>query len=292
MHGVNASMFCAIRSSTNLPWLIFAAFCARPAVADSCLAVASGGAREHLPRSEVEKSMLRNPHFGCTPRVLAECSIVFALVSPSYASDPHPTAGEAVEVVSGIDRRRSSKPTIGTFFDADEVWRLASTASPTRAERQVDGEIILVGFALTAPDSIDDDIAKLHDLVKVKRMVMPSLDLRVVSYRIRSESSVTSVLDRLRADHRISSAQADVAYRAVEEPTRLPSVEHSSRLSIAGSLAPRMKKSMTLNPTAHRAVSPHGIPLSRLSAARLKCVDVQRSPGDYELDLVELCRAL
>lgn len=243
-------------------------------------------------------------HLGSPTRLIAGCAILLALASPSHASDPHPTLELRVAMASDADTRQSHNPADPTFNSAGDIWRLVHSAYPPRVEGQVDREAILATLAATTPESTDDDIAKEHELVLVGRRVMPSLSLRVVSYRVRGEASVASVVARLRADHRISSAQAGVVYRPVEMeraeafegPTRertsarqahLASAPEPSRSPAARSLVPSKKMLHSNQRHAVKKFTP-----ARLSAAQRKCMDVQRTPSDYDFDLVELCGTL
>ena len=244
-------------------------------------------------------------HLGSPGRVIAGYAILLTLGSFSHASDPHPTQELRMAVVSDADTRQSHNLADPTFNSYGDIWRLVHSAHPPRGEGQADRETILATFASTTPESTDDDIAKEHELVLVDRRVMPSLSLRVVSYRVRGDASVASVIERLRADQRISSAQADVVYRPVEmkraeafegptrerasarQATHLASAPEPSRSPAARSLAPSKKMHHSNQRHALKEFTP-----ARLSAAQRKCMDVQRTPSDYDFDLVELCGTL
>ena len=70
-----------------------------------------------------------------------------------------------------------------------------------------------MAFALSVPQSIDEDIAKQHGLELVDRTELPSLGLRVVRYRAQANSPIAPIIANLRKDQRISSAQASAEYR-------------------------------------------------------------------------------
>ncbi len=75
---------------------------------------------------------------------------------------------------------------------------------------------MLVSFTLSAPDGVELEIAKEHNLELVSKLPLPTLGIRVVRYAIPDSRPVAAVIARLRADQRVSSAQVNVQYRQIE----------------------------------------------------------------------------
>jgi hypothetical protein len=87
---------------------------------------------------------------------------------------------------------------------------LAQSTPPTAAD--ADGDTILAGFPLSAPETIEEDVAKAHKLEIVRRFALAALDKRIVVYRPNDGRSVAEAVAALKADLRVSSAQASVRY--------------------------------------------------------------------------------
>ena len=71
--------------------------------------------------------------------------------------------------------------------------------------------------SVLGPESLDEEVAKAHGLEIVGRNTMSSLGLRLVRYRIPDGRSLSSVVERLKADPRVESAQANVRYALPEQ---------------------------------------------------------------------------
>ena len=108
---------------------------------------------------------------------------------------------------------RPGLPARETEIDADLKPLLAQNGPPSKTGAVFGDDTILVAFALSVPQSIDEDIAKQHGLELVDRTELPSLGLRVVRYRAQANSPIAPIITNLRKDQRISSAQASAEYR-------------------------------------------------------------------------------
>ena len=108
---------------------------------------------------------------------------------------------------------RPGLPVRETEIDADLKLLLAQNGPPSKTGAAFGDDTILVAFALSVPQSIDEDIAKQHGLELVDRTELPSLGLRVVRYRAQANAPIAPIIANLRKDQRISSAQANAEYR-------------------------------------------------------------------------------
>ena len=96
-----------------------------------------------------------------------------------------------------------------------------------------------MAFALSVPQSIDEDIAKQHGLELVDRTELPSLGLRVVRYRAQANAPIAPIIANLRKDQRISSAQTNAEYRL---PSQSGPATEVSRLKDRLGLARQAKR--------------------------------------------------
>ncbi len=107
--------------------------------------------------------------------------------------------------------------TFGTAYDhpanAEEAEQIAAK---TEIDDGASSEFVLVSFTLSAPDGVEADIAKEHNLELVSKLPLPTLGIRVVRYVVPDSRPIAAVLARLRADQRVSSAQVNVQYRQLE----------------------------------------------------------------------------
>ena len=132
------------------------------------------------------------PHFKLGSRSAVICAILFSAVGwPAHASDLQPTAGVRLAAVSNGDTRQSPRLARRSSERTGEIWQLVQSASPTTVEGQPNEATILAAFASSTPGSIDEDVAKQHDLEIVKRVMVSSLGLRIVTYRVRVVGSLT-----------------------------------------------------------------------------------------------------
>jgi hypothetical protein len=111
------------------------------------------------------------------------------------------------------------------------IWLLVQNALPATAEGSV-GDTVLAAFPLSAPDSVEEEVAKEYKLELVDRQTLPSLGLRIARYRVPDLRSLATVVDRLRADERVNSAQATVQYRRLDPS--VPETEVSGLKKLPG----------------------------------------------------------
>lgn len=88
--------------------------------------------------------------------------------------------------------------------------RLAQGPSPDEAVGS--GETILAGFPASAPESVEEDVAKAHALEIVRRFTIESLDTRIVVYRAKDARTAADVVAALKQDLRVASAQVNMRY--------------------------------------------------------------------------------
>lgn len=96
---------------------------------------------------------------------------------------------------------------------ADEARQEVAQA---RADQNGEREQVLVSFTTSAPDGVEIEVAKAHKLELMSKLPLPTLGLRIVRYAIPDSRTADAVLASLRADTRVSSAQANIQYQQVE----------------------------------------------------------------------------
>lgn len=109
-----------------------------------------------------------------------------------------------------------------------DVLQLVQAQAPNGIEGLASEDLIIVAVDASKPESLDEEIAREHKLEIVGRLVMSSVGLRVISYRPADAQPTDKLIERLRADSRITSAQENVAYQAIAPattPDRLTSVK-------------------------------------------------------------------
>jgi hypothetical protein len=87
-----------------------------------------------------------------------------------------------------------------------------STAAANPGSREV-----LATFALSSPESVEEEVAKELGLQLVERSQAFDLGYRIVRYRVPDDGKIAGVIARLRADPRVGKAQANVQYTLPEE---------------------------------------------------------------------------
>lgn len=140
-------------------------------------------------------------------------------VEPAHATDPRSEGRLHVASVgdggTSIMHRPAPRDTESTR-DLRQLVQNTPADQGGPAQDGAENTTILAAFHTSTPESTEEELAKQHGLEIVRRMTLPSLDLRVVTYRARHGSASAEIVQRLRADPRVSSAQVNVAYRAVE----------------------------------------------------------------------------
>jgi hypothetical protein len=150
-------------------------------------------------------------------RVAIAGAAVALLAGAAHATDPQSEGRIRVAAAGDGGMPPYQRPAQGDV--GRDIWQLVqntATDQDSSAQVPVDAATILAAFHASAPESTEEELAKQHGLEIVRRMTLPSLNLRVVTYRARDGSNPAEVVQRLRADQRVSSAQMNVAYRAVE----------------------------------------------------------------------------
>lgn len=105
---------------------------------------------------------------------------------------------------------------------------LAESPLPVSVEAGSSEETILAAFALSAPHSLEEEVASEHKLQLLDRMEVPLVGLRIVRYRVPDSRPITMVITSLRRDQRVSKAQASVQYR---RPSQGPPAAEVSSLA-------------------------------------------------------------
>jgi hypothetical protein len=101
----------------------------------------------------------------------------------------------------------------GSSLRAEEPEQIAAQTSVDESALR---ESVLVSFTLSAPDGVENEVAKDYNLELVSKLPLPTLGLRVVRYAVPDSRSIASIIAKLRADQRVSSAQVNVQYRQID----------------------------------------------------------------------------
>jgi hypothetical protein len=131
----------------------------------------------------------------------------------AHATDPRPEARLRVAAIG--EAITSQRPAQRDAAGTRELWQLVQETTTDQGgpiQVAADAAIILTAFHASAPENTEEELAREHGLEIVRRVTLSSLDLRVVTYKLRDSSISAEILERLRADPRVSS----VAYRAIE----------------------------------------------------------------------------
>ncbi len=149
--------------------------------------------------------------------LVAAGAILAVLGQTVDAADPQ--SGARVRVAAIGDAAAPRQAARGDAAGARDLWQLVQNTTAQDQGGAVQAAehtaTILAAFHASAPESTEEELARQHGLEIVRRLTLSSLDLRVVTYKLR-DGSVSEIVERLRADPRVSSAQTNVAYRGIE----------------------------------------------------------------------------
>jgi len=106
-------------------------------------------------------------------------------------------------------------PSISTGYD---VWRLAQNGDRGNPDIAADRGTILVAIKPSMPEGAEAEIAKHYGLEIDRQVKFGTLELRLISFRVPASRDVNALLDQLRGDPRVSSAQHNFAYRPKVPP--------------------------------------------------------------------------
>ena len=174
----------------------------------------------------------------------------------------------------GEDFTASASSTRRTRSQQD-LWLLVQSAQSRTPSATPHEELVLAAFPSSASESLDEEVAKTHGLEIAGRNTMSSLGLRLVRYRIPDGRSLSNVVERLKADPRVESAQANVRYALPEqqspiemsrpgEPTAAP-----QRIGKAGS---RPASLASARPEPKQNGAPHKMPGRSQAMGKIKRV--------------------
>ena len=148
-------------------------------------------------------------------------------------------------------------------------WWLAQNTPLKTGEGSA--ETILAQFPLSAPESVEEDVAKQHGLELVRRFTIEFLNKRIVVFRVPDARAVTDVVVALKADQRVDSAQANFRYGL---PEQQPPEREINELK--QSPAPNAKQEKRHTSPSGRKIALHA--KSRVEAEeRLKTAQVTRT---------------
>jgi hypothetical protein len=114
---------------------------------------------------------------------------------------------------------------------AIDALQLAQSLALPNPEEPLQEDLVIVAIDASQPDSLAEAIATEHKLEITRRLAMTSIGMRIISYRrLLDAQPIAAILERLRADDRVTSAQINVAYRPLPaEPTRVTNVPPEQR---------------------------------------------------------------
>jgi len=203
-------------------------------------------------------------------------SAVFCVLNsePAHADNTRSMRPERVAPVSGPTPSVQRTRRAGSSKD---VWLLVQSAPPSGLAVGSSEEALAV-FPASAPESLDEEVAKAHGLEVVGRSTISSVGLRLVRYRIPDARALSTVVDRLKADPRVETAQANFSYGLSEHKARPIEVSKPSEPAVAphqrgkddsraaslASVEPGPKQKLARRKASGRSESPRAI--KRLSS--------------------------
>jgi hypothetical protein len=149
---------------------------------------------------------------GPTPLAITLGTLICACLGSSRSSDAADLISPPLAHVAAaaIDSGPShpSRRDLRSEERIELEWLLAQSATPPTAS----GETIIAVFPSSAPESVEEDVAKEHKLEFVRRLEVGSSDRRIVVYRVRDGRSAAEAVAALKGDLRVSSTQPNVRY--------------------------------------------------------------------------------
>jgi hypothetical protein len=138
-----------------------------------------------------------------------------------HAGEPQsPAAVEVAAVAPGRDDTAVSRRAVGDGTAQLELLLAQNTAPDASEERE---HTVLAGFPMSAPQSVEEGVAKAYKLEIVRRITVQSLARRIVVYRIKDGRAPADLVAALEKDARIVSVQVNVRYASpLPEPEAAP----------------------------------------------------------------------
>jgi hypothetical protein len=131
-----------------------------------------------------------------------------------------PAALEVAAVAPGRGDAAVSRRAVGDGTAELELLLVQNTVPDAPEERE---HTVLAGFPLSAPESVEEAVAKAYKLEIVRRITVQSLARRIVVYRIKDGRAPADLVAALEKDARIVSAQVNVRYASpLPEPEAAP----------------------------------------------------------------------
>jgi hypothetical protein len=97
----------------------------------------------------------------------------------AHADDPQSIRPEGLAAVSS-DPMLSVRRDHRRAGSGEDIWLLVQSAQPEMVEAKSNEESVLAVFPSSAPESLEEEVAKAHGLEIVGRTTIPSLGLRLV----------------------------------------------------------------------------------------------------------------
>jgi hypothetical protein len=156
-------------------------------------------------------------------RAGAPAAVAVSLAFGSVSDVRMASAGEATPGASQVAALTLEDPIRSAPFpdrgstSIDRLRRLAQSA-PRAADGAGEDDTILVAVGLSAPEDVEEAVAKDFGVEIVSKVRLANLGVRLVRYRVPDLRPIETVLARLNADRRIIGAQLNVRYQAIPRP--------------------------------------------------------------------------
>jgi hypothetical protein len=206
-----------------------------------------------------------------------DAAIVAGLVllnaSPLVAGEP--ATGLQIAAVGHDQPQLRSRTTRSTPAREAEVAQLLAQIETLAARKEgaVAINVVLVELAPDLPPGTAEALAKDHGLAIVDILDFPSLQLRLIRYRVDDGTAIGDVLPKLRQDARVRSAQTNVVYRIPEQrqpaPATPPSITARApqEAEAPSPPPPRAQGKATAAKAAARKSASSGLPASVSSSS-------------------------
>lgn len=154
--------------------------------------------------------------------------------------------------VTGTQARMNGSSVMPLALAVCVVFVAACIGTASAGEPPTSGAAIVVTFPITAPDSMEQDVATQYHLEPIERRTSQVLARRIVVYRIPAGRTQADVLKQIGADARVSSAQPNFQYMAPVDQAPDPVVAGGSPDQTPPGKAGRRATVTAGKPESHR----------------------------------------
>jgi hypothetical protein len=144
----------------------------------------------------------------------------------------------------------------------EDIWRLVQGAEGGKSDAAANDGTVLAIFALSAPEGAEEDVARQYGLELVEQTNLGSLGMRLARYRVPNGTLMVTVVERLRADQRISEAQANLVHAAPAPIVPRPAISSAPKPTAGPTQALRQDKpSAPRGRVVNHTAAPQGAPI-------------------------------